>query len=118
MGLWDDIAPSTSLVAYDRQGEKFSAILRGRADVIYRGVKISELSDGRFMGAIDLSVRVSDDIDVVVQTAARVMCWPRKPLSAYLATRPDVALALDRSLGFEVQRVLRTTLAKVDAASS
>ena len=41
------------------------------------------------------------------------MCWPRDQLQAFMAQRPDVALALERSVGFELQRILGTTLTKL-----
>jgi Popeye protein conserved region len=115
MGAWDSIAADTSLVTHDRDQGRFSVILRGLADVIYRGEKISELGEGQFVGEIDLHADIVGDMDVLMRTAARVMCWPRDRLRAFAAKRPDVALALERSVGFELQHVLDTTLTKIGA---
>lgn len=114
MGAWDDIVAGASLVEHDSSSNRFSVILRGDADVIYRGEKISQLGEGQFVGATDLHVDTTPDIDVLMQTAARVMCWPRNRLQAFLAKRPDVALALERSVGFELQQILDTTLTKLE----
>jgi hypothetical protein len=46
----------------------------------------------------------------VVRKDARVMCWSRSRLSVFLAGRPDVALALERSVGLRVQHVLGAAL--------
>jgi len=113
-GMWDDLDPGESLVIHDRDGRWFSVILRGTADVIYRDKKISELGEGQFVGTIDVRADRSGDIDVMMRTAARIMCWPRDRLQAFLEQRPDVALALERSVGFELQHILDQTLAKLD----
>lgn len=113
MGVWDDLAPGKSLVEHDRSQSRFSVILRGNADVIYRAEKISQLGEGQFVGDIDQRADTFGDIDVFMRAAARVMCWPRTWLQPFLAKRPDVALALSRSVGFELQQILDTTLAKL-----
>jgi hypothetical protein len=118
MGVWDDVESGASLVQYDRSNNRFSVILRGDADVVYRGAKISELGEGQFVGRIDLCADRAIDIDVLVRKIARVMCWPRARLEAFLSNRPDVALALVRSVGFETQRLLDTVLTKFDSPST
>jgi hypothetical protein len=65
----------------------------------------------RFVGTLDLQADVLSELDVVTRTASRVMCWRRETLTAFTARRPDVKLALERSVGFELQRILGTTLA-------
>ncbi len=109
-GEWVDIVPHASLTVHDRNGYKFSVILRGDSDVLYHGATISQLGEGQFVGGIDLQTEVVGDLDVVTRTATRVMCWPRDTLQAFIACRPDIALALERSVGFELQRILDTTL--------
>lgn len=113
MGAWDDLEPDASVIAHDREKGRFSVILRGATDVIYRGEKISELGAGQFIGTIDLHSDTLGDIDVLTRTATRMMCWPRSPLHAFLAQRPDVALAFERSVGFELRRILDTALTKL-----
>jgi hypothetical protein len=117
MGAWDDIVPGTSLVGRDRERGRFSVILRGDADVVFRGKKVSELGEGQFVGGVDLHADATGDMDVLMRTAARVMCWPRDGLQAFLSRRPDVALALDRSVGFELQQLLDTAVAKLSGLS-
>jgi hypothetical protein len=112
-GRWDDIAPGDSLVGHDRTGDRFSVILRGTADVIFRNKKVAELGEGQFVGDIDLRADASGDIDVLMRTAARVMCWPRDGLEAFLKKRPDVGLSLERSVGFELQQMLGTAYEKL-----
>ena len=97
------------VVGHDRAGDRFSVILRGLSDVIYKDVKIAQLGEGQFVGEIDLRADAYGDIDVLVRTAARVMCWPRARLQDFLSTRPDVALALQRSVGYELQQLLDET---------
>lgn len=112
VGAWDDLEPDKSVVERDRELDRLSVILHGDADVIYRGTKISQLGDGQFVGVIDLQ---GDDagFDVVTRTATRLMCWPQNTLQRFIAKRPDVALALQRSVGFELQHLLDTTLTKL-----
>lgn len=115
MGVWDDVAVSASLVQHDNNSDRLSVILRGVADVVHDGTKIAELGEGQFAGAIDQ--RAAElKIDVVVRKMVRVMCWPHDRLSTFLAARPDVALALERSVGLEVQHLLDTTLSRLDTA--
>jgi CRP-like cAMP-binding protein len=118
MGAWEEIAPGTSIVEHDRTASRFSAILRGEADVLYKGNKISELGEGQFLGPIDLKADAFGDFDVLMRTTARVMSWPRDRLKPFLAQRPDVALALERSIGLETQRILDTTLTKLHPGTS
>ena len=63
------------------------------------------------------STGVGGDLDVVTRSATRVMCWPRDTLQAFIAHRPAVALALERSVGFELQRILDTTLTKLSPST-
>jgi hypothetical protein len=113
MGAWDDVAPGSSLVEHDRTGGRCSVILRGTADVLYQGKKVSQLGEGQFVGGVDLFAGTTGNLDILMQTAARVMCWPRDRLEAFLAQRPDVALSLQRSVGYELQQILGTTLTKL-----
>jgi hypothetical protein len=112
-GAWEDMAPLSSVTAHDRTSNRFSVILRGDSDVLYHGAAISRLGEGQFVGGIDLQADVLGDLDVVTRTAMRVMCWPRDTLRNFLAERPDVALALERSVGFELRHILDTALTKV-----
>jgi Popeye protein conserved region len=116
MGAWDDVDAGASLVAHDRDRACFSVILRGAADVLYRGTKVAELGEGQFVGGINLQADVLGDFEISVRTAVRLMCWPRDRLRKFLGQRPDVALALERSVGFEVYQLLDTTLAKLSTA--
>jgi hypothetical protein len=115
LGSWDDVAAGTSLVSHDNTQGLFSVILRGVADVMHRGIKITELGEGQFVGGIDLQAASNVDIDVLVRLRVRVMCLPRRQLQAFLSNRPDVALALERSVGLELQRVLDVSLSKLDS---
>jgi CRP-like cAMP-binding protein len=112
-GIWYELAVGDSVVGHDRVGDRFSVILRGIADVIFRNKKVAELGEGQFVGDIDLRADASGDLDVLMRTAARVMCWPRDGLTAFLAKRPDVALSLQRSVGFELQQLLGTAYEKL-----
>lgn len=112
-GGWEDIASQSSMIVHDREEQKFSVILRGDSDVLYQGTTISHLGEGQFVGTLDLKADVLRDLDVVTRTAARVMCWRRETLTDFMAQRPDVQLALERSVGYELQRILDTTLAKL-----
>jgi len=113
MGEWEDIEPGTSIVEHDNTRARFSVIFSGIADVEQRGVKIAELSEGQFVGDIDSHVAEKADIDVLVQTRVRVMCWPRSKLQAFLKGRPDVALALARSVGLQLRRLLDKTMSEL-----
>lgn len=116
-GIWEDIDAGASLVQHDNRSDRFSVILRGLADVVHHAKKIAELGEGQFVGAIDVQAD-HVDMDVVVRKDVRVMCWSRKVLVAFIAKRPDVALALERSVGVEVQRLLGSALSKLDATDS
>ncbi len=112
-GVWDDVPAGSSLVEHDNGTNRFSVILRGVADVLHHRMKIAELGEGQFVGVIDVHAE-RIDMDVLVRSDARVMCWSRGPLQAFLNDRPDVALALERSVGLEVRRLLDTALNKLD----
>lgn len=114
MGAWDDVDAGASLVHHDNRQGRFSVILRGVADVMHRGIKIAELGEGQYVGEIDLRSGTAVDLDVLMRTRARVMCWPRDRLQAFIKNRPDVALALQRSVGIVVGRLLGATLSKLD----
>jgi Popeye protein conserved region len=115
-GVWDNVATDMSLVKHDRDGDRFSVILRGVANVIYNKTTISQLGEGQFVGNLDVHADTFGDLDVLTTTAMRVMCWPRDKLQAFLEQRPDVALALERSIGFELRRMLGTTLTTLSGA--
>ncbi|MFY9720156.1 MAG: hypothetical protein WAK16_10975 [Candidatus Cybelea sp.] len=112
MGRWDNVAPGLSLVQRDKETQRFSVILRGSADVVHGGTKISELGQGQFVGTID--VRADElAVDVLVRREVRAMCWARDILQSFLSKRPDVDLALERSVGLEVQNLLGGALSKL-----
>jgi Popeye protein conserved region len=113
MGDWDDVAPGASLVEHDNGKSKFSVILRGDCDFVYRTTKVAELGEGQFVGPIDRSAQNAPGVDVIVRKNARIMCWPQDRLSAFLKNRPDIDLALERSVGLEVQRILDTALTEL-----
>jgi hypothetical protein len=117
MGVWDDLDPDRSLITHDRNTGRFSVILRGAADVLYRKTTISQLGEGQFIGQLDLHADTFGDMDILTKTAMRVMCWPRDKLQEFLERRPDVALSLERSIGFELQKILDTTLTKLSGPS-
>jgi hypothetical protein len=111
-GVWDDVAPGASLVEHDKKDNRFSVILRGLANVVYRKAKIAELGEGQFVGGVDLCADQATDLDVLVSKSMRVMCWPRGLLEAFVAKRPDVGLALERSVGLQLQRLLEKMLSQ------
>lgn len=111
-GMWEDCGSGDSLVQHDIKTDRFSVILRGLANVIHTGTKIAEFGEGQFVGAVDVRAEQLD-IDVIVQEEVRVLCWCRSRLQAFVANRPDVALALTRSVGLEVSRLLDTTLSEL-----
>jgi hypothetical protein len=113
MGMWEDIEPGESIVEHDNAQSRFSVILFGVADVEQRGEKIAELGEGQFVGDLDSRAGDVGDIDVLVRTRVRVMCWARSQLQAFLKERPDVALALERSVGLQLRRLLDTTMSKL-----
>jgi hypothetical protein len=108
-GTWVEIDPGESIVEHDNRAGHFSVILHGCADVIVRRTKIAELGAGQFVGAIDECAIISP-IDVVVRERVCLKCWGRDHLTAFMAARPDVALALERSVGIEVRRLLNDTI--------
>lgn len=116
-GGWEDIPALSSMIQHDREQQKFSVILRGDSDVRYQGATISQLGEGQFVGTIDIKADVLRDLDVVAQTTMRVMCWRRDILTEFMAQRPDVQLALQRSVGYELERILDTTLGKLHPSS-
>ena len=111
---WNDLEPGASLIIHDRAGDYFSVILRGDGDVIYRSEKISKIGEGQFLGDLDVRADTVGDIDVLIRTATRVMCWSRRHLQSYLKERPDVSLALQRSLDLQLRELLDSTLSKID----
>ncbi len=114
-GAWDEVAPGASLVEHDKTDNRFSVILRGLADVVYERAKIAELGEGQFVGGVDICADVTPDFDVLVRESVRVMCWPRARLEAFVAKRPAVALALERSVGLELQHLFDISLRRRSA---
>jgi hypothetical protein len=113
MGTWVDFSPETSILKHDHDTSRFSVILRGQSDVVYHGTKIEEFGAGQFVGTIDLHAESLGEFEVLTQTATRVMCWPRGKLLPFLAKRVDVALALERSVGLQVGKLLDAALIKL-----
>jgi hypothetical protein len=111
MGSWDDLEPGASLVQHDNAQTRFSVILFGKCDVQWRGRTIAELGQGQFTGTLERDYLA--DLDIAVRARTRVMCWPRVVLIAFMKDRPDVALALERSVGLELTRLLETTLSEM-----
>ena len=107
MGVWDDIVTGASLVVHDNAKGRFSVILRGTADVVLRGNKIDEIGEGQFVGDLDRHAEALD-LDVIVRSPTRVMCWAGGSLHRFLLHHPDVELALRRSIGFELRNLLAT----------
>lgn len=112
MGVWEDIEPAGSIVEHDNSTDRFSVILRGNADVVYHGTRIAALGAGQFVGTIDQRAQGAP-IDVIVRDRVRIKCWAREQLMAFMANREDVALALQRSVGIEVEDLLDSTLSQL-----
>jgi hypothetical protein len=117
LGRWDLVAPGDSLVRHDLELSRLSVILNGTADVRFRGQVVGTLEDGQFVGAIDRNARQLD-LDVVVTREARVICWPRETLNAFLRTRPDTALALERTLGYELRKIIENAMPRLQKVPS
>lgn len=117
MGMWEDIPTGASLVQHDKRTGRFSVILRGLADVMHHGAKIAELRQGQFVGTIDVHAE-EIDMDVLVRQDTRTMCWSPVVLEGFLKNRPAVALALERSVGLEVERLLDTALQTLELSLS
>jgi hypothetical protein len=111
-GVWQNLGPGDSLVQHDMSSDRFSVILSGLAAVIHSGTTIAQLGEGQFVGAIDESASKLA-LDVIVREEARIMCWSQSHLDSFLANRPDVALALQRSVGLELQTYLQKALAEL-----
>jgi hypothetical protein len=111
-GKWEDLNPGDSIVKHDVDGARLSVILRGVAAVIRSGTIIATFGEGQFLGVIDENYQELD-VDVIVQQEVCIMCWSRTHLEAFLAKHPAAALALQRSVGLEVWRLLDTTLSKL-----
>jgi hypothetical protein len=111
-GNWEDLRPGASIVKHDVDGARLSVILRGLAAVTHAGKMIDTFGEGQFLGSIDEHA-AELDVDVVVQQEACIMSWSRSHLHRFLANRPAVALALQRSVGLEVWRLLDTTLSRL-----
>ncbi|MGH7659951.1 MAG: hypothetical protein ACRENA_03400 [Vulcanimicrobiaceae bacterium] len=109
-GIWETLEPGMSLVEHDRAHSRFSVILTGTADVLMHGVKVDELGEGQFVGEIDTQADEAVDIDVLLRTRARVMCWDRAQLRVFLKKRPDVSFALERSVGLQLRERLDTAM--------
>ena len=116
-GAWEDIAVGKSIVQHDNGSGRFSVILRGLADVTHHGTKIADFGEGQFVGVIDEHA-VQIDLDVVVRESAHVMCWSQSKLHSFVATRPDVELALERSTGLEVGHLLDSALSEIGKTPS
>jgi hypothetical protein len=108
-GAWENLSPGTSIVQHDLKTNRLSVILRGIAAVIHSGTVIDKFGEGQFVGVIDQDAEQLD-LDVVVREEVCTMCWSQSHLQTFLTNRPSVALALQRSVGIEVQRLLDTTL--------
>jgi hypothetical protein len=111
-GKWEDLSPGDSIVKHDVDGGRLSVILRGVAAVMHSGTMIDTFGEGQYLGAIDENANQLD-VDVVVQQEVCVMSWSRSYLHTFLANRPAAALALQRSAGLEVWRLLDATLSKL-----
>ena len=117
-GIWETLEPGTSLVEHDRAHARFSVILTGVADVLMHGVKVEELGEGQFVGEIDTRADEAVDIDVLLRTRARVMCWDRAQLRDFLKRRPDASLALERSVGLQLRERLDTAMENLRSHSA
>ena len=117
LGKWTDAEAGTSIVKRDLISERFSVILSGSADVLVRERKVAELGDGQFIGIMDKYAQ-EIDLEVLARITTRTMCWPRELLNKFLASRPDVALALERSIGYELRRQLERLEAELSSLNA
>ena len=118
VGAWEHVPPGASLVEHDRTSGRFSVIYSGIAEVRHRGVTVTELGEGQFIGEIDTRVDERADMDVIARTPTRVMCWQRGVLQKFLDTRPDVALGLERSVGLQLRKILDRLQLSVQASGA
>lgn len=111
-GEWIELAPGVSIVRHDHENDRLSVIFDGSADVLHNERKIGVMRVGQFVGLIDNGARFLP-LDVVACTPIRIMGWPRPILEAFVASRPHVALLLERSVDCEVRELLECALEAV-----
>jgi hypothetical protein len=80
-GRWESISAGISLLEHDRAGMRLSVIARGRAEVVHNNVRVAELSDGQFVGAIVLRSHAAE-LEVLSLTESLIICWPCEALEA------------------------------------
>jgi hypothetical protein len=107
LGRWEDVEPGRCLVEHDRDLERLSIILRGRAEAKMDGVQVAELGEGRFVGELAFVGDQEAPLSVVVVEPTRIMSWPRGAFQKLLKDFPDLGLALQASLGDEILGLLK-----------
>ena len=108
-GEWVELPRGSVLTREGEAVEHFYTIADGLAEVDVRGHVVSILQNGSFVGEISLLTNAPASATVTTLAVCRVFRIHKTRLNELLVRYPDVRAGLDRTIGRDLARKLRTT---------
>lgn len=108
-GEWIELPRGTPLTTEGLPVGHFYVIADGLAEVDVQGHVVSILQNGAFVGEMSLLTNAPASATVTTLAVCRVFRLDRSRLDELLIRYPDVRAGLDRTIGRDLARKLRTT---------
>lgn len=108
-GEWVELPPGTRLTTEGEAVEHFYVVADGLADVAVNGHVVSILQSGAFVGEMSLLTKAPASATVTTLAVCRVFRLDRSRLEELLTRHAELRAGLDRTIGRDLARKLRTT---------
>ena len=108
-GEWTEIPRGTVLTREGQTVESFFVIVDGLAEVDVRGHVVSILQNGSFVGEMSLLTNAPAAATVTTLAVCRVFRIGQRQLHELLARHPEIRAGLDRTIGRDLVRKLKST---------
>lgn len=111
IGTWRVAEADECFVNAGSQLDHLMVIHSGRACVEVDGKPVQDLLPGQFIGSISFVTDETAPTNIVALERTRYFCWSKAELKGYLAKRPELHVAIQATLGIDLTRRLKDTLA-------
>jgi CRP-like cAMP-binding protein len=98
-----DLPAGTGLVAQGEHGRELYVILRGTAEVVVDGKKVSELTPGDFFGELAFLNPAPRSATVTARTDMRVMVLDSRSMEAIVEREPAIARRLMLAMAIRIR---------------
>jgi CRP-like cAMP-binding protein len=113
---WEDKQAGNVLEEEGKEQDTLDVIVSGTGRILSHGREAGSVGEGAFIGKAAYLTREKAPISVVVETPMRIVSWRMAELRKFLSSKPDLAQAMQITLGFDLQAAFEATLQNAQPA--